>query len=243
MAQSGQFQLSIILRAVNQMGGPLKGGVRDLRSYGKEAKNVLAIQRQLRAAFGKSFPTGAVDKYTSRMRAAAKETRAFGTEQGKLGCRFSQPTSTKGIDAQLGKLREYRREMRAAARDTERARSTMRGRTSASSVVPVDPLLVSGMGGRRRAQPRAASRRRYPRLAATMEGIERADDFLTGARQIRYAWGASIIRSRATPTRAWTSRARRRSSARSTLGRVIQSAGCRPCATRRARSAACAWTI
>jgi hypothetical protein len=172
---SGQYQLSVILRTIDKMSGGLKMGTSNLRAYGKEAKSVLTIQKQLNSLLSKNVPTSGVDKYMTKMRSATKETRAFATEQGKLGRRLSQPIKTTGLDAQIGKLREYRRELRGVGADSSRARVAMRGGMSSGGCAPLGPPL-----------PPFGSRGRRPQTWGARMGD--AGDFFMNMRQAGAAW-------------------------------------------------------
>jgi hypothetical protein len=178
MGASGQYQLSVLLKTVDQMSGGLSKGVSNLKKFGVAGKSALRDYEQFRRAIGKPLPTSGFDKYMTKMRAVTKETRGFGVEQGRLSKRFSQPIKTAGLDSQIGKLREYRRELRGVSADSGRARAAMRGGMPSGGRPLFQPPGPLGppRGGR--------ARRAY----GWRDRLSDAGDFSMNVRQAGAAW-------------------------------------------------------
>jgi hypothetical protein len=176
--ESGQYQLSILLKLNDQLSGGLNKTVTGLRKFGTESRKALKDYEALRRGISKPISTANIDKLVAKYRSGTKDIRAFGTEQGKLGTRLNKPVSTTGLDAQLQKLQQYRRQLRATAKDSDTLRTSMRAPLSRGGRLPTDPLADDDGTRRRRPQARGGF----------IEGVQRADDLLQSTRQIGYAW-------------------------------------------------------
>jgi hypothetical protein len=174
--ESGQKQLSILLKLTDQLSSGLSGKtIPTLKKFQAESKATLSSYEKLRSALGKPLPTGGLDKYTSKIRSAAKDVKAFGTEQAKLGNRISKPISSTGLDAQISKLKEYRTTLNSTATASDKLRNSMRGRQP--SGLPKDPLTDDSL-----------RRRRSTRQIGSADRLERAGDLIQGGRQVAALW-------------------------------------------------------
>jgi hypothetical protein len=172
---SGQYQLSVILKTVDQMSGGLGKGVSNLKKFGTASRKALADYDALRKGIAKPVSTSGIDKFGTKLRATTKDLRAFKGEQNKLSTRLGKPTDTTGLDSQIQKLRAYRRELRATAKESGLARTSMRGGVPARVA---DDTLANER------RPRRGSRRPL----GLADRVERVNDFYQAGRQVGSIW-------------------------------------------------------